>query len=74
LAPSEAEGRCGIFVVDLESGRVEHSLLFFGGSGEIQALRLLDGVASATAVPFTGHEVQELVSLPALGGSPDGSG
>jgi hypothetical protein len=64
LGSADAQGRCGIHVVGLGSGRVEHSLRFSGGSGEIQALTLLPEVAAATAVSFTGQEVQELVMVP----------
>lgn len=67
LNGSEAGGRCGIFVIELASGRVEHSLLFSGGSLAIQALALLQGVRSSAAVSFAGPEVQELVTFPAPG-------
>ncbi len=63
--PSAEAPTCGIFVIDLESGGVEHSLRFSGGSAEIHALAVLPGVRSADAVPFSGAEVQELVVLPA---------
>lgn len=65
LTGEEAEGRTGIYVVELSSGRVEHWLEFVGGAREIHALALLPGVRSATAVPFSGDDVQELVTLPA---------
>jgi hypothetical protein len=55
---------CGVFVIDLESGRVDHALRFSGGSTEIHALAVLPGVRSAEAVPFSGAEVQELVAVP----------
>lgn len=66
LKGAEASARCGIYIVDLASGRVEHSLTFAAGSPEIHALALLEGVGSAESVPFTGEEVQELVTVPAL--------
>ena len=56
--------RCGVYIVDIRSGQVEHSLTFSAGSPEIHALALLEGVGSAKSVPFTGDEVQELVTLP----------
>jgi uncharacterized protein (TIGR03032 family) len=55
----------GIYVIELGSGQIEHSLLFSGGSNEIHALATLPGVRSAAAVPFAGADVQELVSIPA---------
>ena len=63
LAGADAGGRCGIFVIDLGSGRVEHSLQFAGGASELHAVALLAGVRCATAVPFTGDDVQELVTI-----------
>jgi uncharacterized protein (TIGR03032 family) len=62
--PSADAVSCGIFVIDLESGRVDHALRFSGGSTEIHALAVLPGVRSAEAVPFSGADVQELVALP----------
>jgi uncharacterized protein (TIGR03032 family) len=64
LHGAEANGRCGVFVVNLESGAIEHSLLLSGGSAEIHGLALLPGVRNPTAVPFTGADVQELVTVP----------
>ena len=64
LHGAEANGRCGVFVVNLKSGAIEHSLLLSGGSAEIHGLALLPGVRNPTAVPFTGADVQELVTVP----------
>jgi uncharacterized protein (TIGR03032 family) len=64
LPDATGAGGCGVFVIELESGRVEHSLLFSGGSTEINAVAVLDGVRSGAAVPFAGTEVQELVTVP----------
>jgi uncharacterized protein (TIGR03032 family) len=62
-APAPA-GRCGIFVVDLESGRPEHSLLMSGGASDIYGLEVLEDTARASSVRFTGEDVQELVTFP----------
>ena len=64
LHGADANGRCGVFVVDLESGAIEHSLVLSGGSSEIHGLALLPGVRNPTAIPFTGADVQELVTVP----------
>jgi uncharacterized protein (TIGR03032 family) len=64
LSGESARGRCGIFVIDLGTGTIEHSLLLAGGSGEIQALAVLPDVRSPTAVGFTGEAIQELVTVP----------
>jgi uncharacterized protein (TIGR03032 family) len=64
LQGADANGRCGVFVVNLESGVIEHSLVLAGGSSEIHGLDLLPGARNATAVPFTGADVQELVTIP----------
>ena len=64
LHGADANGRCGVFVVDLESGAIEHSLVLSGGSSEIHGLALLPGVRNPTTIPFTGADVQELVTVP----------
>jgi uncharacterized protein (TIGR03032 family) len=64
LPDATDNAKCGIFVVELESGRIEHSLLFSGASAEIHAVAVLPGVRSGAAVPFTGTDVQELVAVP----------
>jgi uncharacterized protein (TIGR03032 family) len=62
--PDEAQSRCGIFVVRLSTGEIEHSVTFAGGSSDIQALAVLPGVRTAAAVAFAGDDVQELVTVP----------
>jgi uncharacterized protein (TIGR03032 family) len=64
LHGADANGRCGVFVADLSSGAIEHSLLLTGGSSEIHGLALLPGVRNPSAVPFTGADVQDLVTVP----------
>lgn len=68
LPDATHDASCGVFVVELASGRVEHSLLFSGGSAEIHAVSMLPGVRSGVAVPFTGTDVQELVAVPTRSG------
>ena len=65
LHDGDARGRCGVYVVNLTSGAVEHWLRFAGGVSEIHALALLPGVRSASVVSFAGDDAQELVTLPA---------
>jgi uncharacterized protein (TIGR03032 family) len=67
LPADDPEGRCGISVVDLESGEIQHWLTLVGGSPEIGAVALLPGVRSASAVAFNGDDAQELVTAPGLG-------
>jgi uncharacterized protein (TIGR03032 family) len=64
LSGENSRGRCGIFVIELSTGNIEHSLLFSGGSGEIHALAVLPGARSPTAVGFNSEEVQEFVTVP----------
>jgi uncharacterized protein (TIGR03032 family) len=72
LSGADSRGMCGIFVIELGTGKVEHSLQLAGGSGEIQALAVLPGARSPTAVAFNGDEVQQLVTVPtAIAHRPD---
>lgn len=65
---SDPRGWSGVFVVELGSGRIEHSLRFKAGSGQIQGLALLTGARSPDAVRYSGEDAQELVAVPDLGG------
>jgi uncharacterized protein (TIGR03032 family) len=61
------EGRdtvCGVFVVDLEAGQVEHSLVLHAGAPEMADVAVLPGTRSPTAVGIQGDDVQELVTIP----------
>jgi uncharacterized protein (TIGR03032 family) len=64
LSDATESPSCGVFVVGLESGRIEHALLLSGTTTEIHAVSVLPGVRSGAAVPFTGAEAQELVTVP----------
>jgi uncharacterized protein (TIGR03032 family) len=64
LAADQTAPRCGLAVVDLRTGVVEHTLFFAGGSPEIQALAVLLGVRSATSIAFIGDDAQDLVTVP----------
>ncbi len=64
LSGRDAAGRCGVFIVDTPSGRVEHWLTFAGGPSEIHGLAVLTEVRSPTAVRFAGQGVEELVTIP----------
>lgn len=55
---------CGIFVVSLATGRVEHRLLLNGGAPENNDLDILAGAVRPTAVAFQGDDVQEWVTMP----------
>ena len=59
-----ADPVCGVFVVDCDTGRVEHSLVLHAGSPEVTGLAVLTGTHSPTAVAIQGDDVQELVTIP----------
>jgi uncharacterized protein (TIGR03032 family) len=54
---------CGVFVVDVDAGRVEHSLVLNGGAPEVYDVALLDARAPA-AVAIQGDDIQDLVTIP----------
>jgi uncharacterized protein (TIGR03032 family) len=58
---------CGVFVVDCDTGRVEHSLVLHAGSPEVTGLAVLTDTRSPTAVAIQGDDVQEIVTIPCLG-------
>jgi uncharacterized protein (TIGR03032 family) len=64
LARTGEDARCGISVVDLETGRVEHTLLLHGVGPDVGDVALLPEVHSPTAVGFQGEEVQDWVTIP----------
>ena len=64
LARSGETARCGISVVDLETGQVAHSLVLHGVGPDVGDVALLPEVRSPTAVGFQGDDVQEWVTMP----------
>jgi uncharacterized protein (TIGR03032 family) len=63
----EASPKCGLFVVDLDSGRGQHWLLLEGGPLELQDVAILPATRSPTAVEFQGDDVQEWVTIGRVG-------
>jgi uncharacterized protein (TIGR03032 family) len=64
MPASGGGSRCGVFVVDLDTGRLEHSILFDGGPPEVQDVAVLRDCRSPDAVEFNGDLVQEWVTVP----------
>lgn len=64
LSAAGTHPACGVFVVDVETGRVEHSLVLEGGAPEVQDVAVLAGARSPAAVAVQGDDVQELVTIP----------
>lgn len=58
LKAKDAAPRCGLIVVDIESGRTVEWLRFERAIDELYDVALLPGVAQAEAVGFRGDEIQ----------------
>ena len=65
LEAKDALPRCGLIVVDLETGRVVEWLRFEGIIEELYDVALLAGVAQAEAVGFVGEDIRRLVTVEA---------
>ena len=59
-----ADLECGVFVVDLETARVDHQLVLRGGGTEVFDVAVLPGARSPVAVAMQGDDVQDLVTVP----------
>jgi len=66
LARTGATARCGVFVVGLDTGRVEHWMTLEGVAPDIADVAVIPGVRAPSAVGFQGDDVQELVTAPCL--------
>ncbi len=62
LAAQDAVPRCGLLVVDTETGRVEHWLRFEHTVDELYDVAALPGVRQAEAVGFLGEEIKRAVT------------
>jgi uncharacterized protein (TIGR03032 family) len=59
-----AEPVCGVYVVDLDAGRVAHSVVLHGAGPELHDVAAVSHTRSATAVGVDGDDVQNLVTMP----------
>lgn len=63
LASKGAEPRCGVFIIDLDSGDVVHWLRFEGLINELYDVALLPGVRRPRAVDFRDDEIAKVISI-----------
>lgn len=63
LAAKAIAPRCGILVIDLNTGAVVEWLHFTGAVSELYDIQVLPGVRQATAVGFQTNEISRLLTL-----------
>ena len=63
LTAKDAAPRCGLMVVDTETGQVAQWLRFEHTIGELYDVAVLPGVRQAEAIGFMGEEIERAVSV-----------
>jgi uncharacterized protein (TIGR03032 family) len=67
LAAKDAEARCGLMVIDLQSGTIVHWLRLEGVITELYDVQVLPQVQRPTALGFQTDEIARLLTLDAIG-------
>ena len=62
LARADAVARCGLVIVDVESGRTVKWLRFEHGIEELYDVAIFPGVTQAEAIGFRGEEIEQAVT------------
>lgn len=71
LAARGIVARCGLMVVDLQTGRTEHELLMDGSIAELFDVAFIEGVSAPYSTGFSEPELQrDMFNLPALDAFP----
>lgn len=68
LREKDAEARCGLWVIDLSSGVIAHSLELEGVVVELYDVQTLEGVRRPKALGFKTDEIQRLITLDTVEG------
>jgi uncharacterized protein (TIGR03032 family) len=63
LVARNAEPRCGVFVIDLDSGDLVHWLRFEGLVNELYDVVLLRGVKQPASIDFRGQDINSVLSI-----------
>ena len=67
LAARNADPRCGLSVVNLTSGAVEHWVRFEGQVRELYDVAVLPGAVRPMALGFRTDDIRRLITLPEHG-------
>lgn len=62
LKAKDAEPRCGLLIVDIDTGRTVEWLRFEHTIDELYDVAILEGVVQAEAVGFRGEEIETCVT------------
>lgn len=63
LAGGKSEAKCGLDVIDLKTGKVEHSVSFEGIVSELYDVTVLPGRKNASAIGFRSDEINRVISV-----------
>ncbi|NJL67622.1 MAG: TIGR03032 family protein [Microcoleus sp. SM1_3_4] len=63
LAAKDAESRCGMMVIDLNTGAIVHWLRFEGIITELYDVQVISGVKKPMALGFQTEEIAQLITL-----------
>lgn len=63
LAEKQASARCGLYVINLQTGDIEHSLTMEGIAEEIYDVVAIEGVSRPMAIGFKTDEIQQMISV-----------
>lgn len=66
LREKDAEPRCGLMVINLETGAIEHWLRFEGVITELYDVQVIPNVQRPMALGFQTEEIAQLITLPPL--------
>ncbi|MFT7138428.1 MAG: hypothetical protein ACJAYE_001018 [Candidatus Azotimanducaceae bacterium] len=64
LLERKTEGRCGLLVIDLDTGDIVHSIRLGGVVEELYDVVVLPGVKRPMALGFKSDEIRRVISLP----------
>jgi len=73
LAERQAAPRCGVLVINLNTGNVEHWMRIGGLISELYDVQLIAGVSYPSAIGLTGKDIRHRLVLEPEGGSIGGS-
>ncbi|MGO4840094.1 DUF4915 domain-containing protein, partial [Rhizobiaceae sp. 2RAB30] len=63
LAEKDAVGRCGLMIVDIDTGHMVEWLRFEHTIGELYDVAVLPGVRSAEAIGFVSDDIQREITV-----------
>jgi uncharacterized protein (TIGR03032 family) len=63
LAARAMSARCGLYVIDLKTGSIAHSVVFGGVVTELYDVAVLSGIRKPAMIGFQGNEIKRMISV-----------